>query len=188
MPALLGIGWRGYLEANKLHLAKDHPLVDQLGERFRSVNMPAIEEDLVPEPRIQQMKHSVFGPSHVEVDRHPVFLLLRIAKLLPILQIEIAKVVPARAGPLRHRVSFAAITLAVAFDFEPCGRLAQRGLGLAAGPKVRQIGKPERQLAFIERPYLTCWFASLVEFVKNGERFAPVTLAAEQPIAQFVID
>ena len=49
-------------------LAEDDALIDEPLERLRRREMPEIEEDLVPEPRIQEMQHGVLGAADVEID------------------------------------------------------------------------------------------------------------------------
>jgi hypothetical protein len=75
-------------------------------------------QDLVPEPRVQQVQDGVLDAADVQVDAagvtgargvraQPVALDLGVDEALVVLRVEVAQLVPARAGPLRHRVGLA---------------------------------------------------------------------------------
>ncbi len=123
-----------------LGLAQDHPLVDKLLEWLGSAHVAAVVEHLVPEPAVEQMKHGMLGAADIEVDRHPVAFELGIDEPLGVLGVDVAQVVPARAGPLGHRVGLADVAVGVV---DPVGRLAERRFGLAAGAKVVEVGQPD---------------------------------------------
>ena len=108
--------------AGELHLAEDHPLVHELAERLGMRDVAAVEEHLVPEPAVEQVEHGVLRAAHIEIDRHPGLLDLGIKKTIRVVGIEKAEVIPAGAGPLRHRVGLAAVAFAVAFNEEPVSR------------------------------------------------------------------
>ena len=59
----------------------------------------------------------MFASADVEIHRHPVPFLLWINELRGVLGIDEPQVIPARPGPLRHRVGF------------PSGRLVRNGIG-----------------------------------------------------------
>src|SRR5262249_20837711 len=98
--------------------------------------------------------------------------------------IEIAQVVPAGAGPLRHRVGLALGGAAAlgALAIYPIGRPRQRWLSVIGGGEITDFGKAKWQFAFRE------WDGAAPAAMDDGYRFAPITLAAEEPIAQLVID
>ena len=52
-------------------LAQDHPLVHQLLKRLGRADDAAVEEHLVPEPRVEQVQHRVLRAADVQIDRHP---------------------------------------------------------------------------------------------------------------------
>ena len=58
------------------------PLVDQLVERFLRSHDADIVQHLMPEPRIQQMKHRMLRAADIQIDRQP-FLLLLLASTVP---------------------------------------------------------------------------------------------------------
>ncbi len=58
----------------------DHALVEQALERLLGRHQAGIEQHLVPEPRVQEVQHRVLVAADVEVDRHPVLLLLGIPR------------------------------------------------------------------------------------------------------------
>ena len=97
--------------------------------------MAAVEEDLVPEPGVEEVQDGVFGPADVEVDGQPVFFDLPGRRRRRRFGVDEAEVVPARAGPLRHRVGFA---------FEP-GAVVGRGVEPLGGCVVeRRVGRALR--------------------------------------------
>ena len=59
-------------------LTQNDSLVDQSLERLRLRYITEIEQDLLPEPRVKQMKNRVLGPANVQIDAtrllapHPV--------------------------------------------------------------------------------------------------------------------
>ena len=51
--------------------AEDHTLVHELLEGLLGLHQIEVEEDLVPEARVEQVQHRVLGTADVEVDRQP---------------------------------------------------------------------------------------------------------------------
>ena len=91
-----------------LHIA----LVEQTGKRLAGADVPQVVEDLVPEARVEQVENGVLDAADVQVDAagaHPVALHLRGDERVRILRIQVAQVVPARPGPLGHRVRLAPV-------------------------------------------------------------------------------
>ena len=78
-----------------LHLAEDHALIDEALKGFRAGQIAPVKQHLVPEAGVEQMQHGMFSPADIEIDRQPVFHLLRVAKSTVVLRIKIAKIVPA---------------------------------------------------------------------------------------------
>ena len=150
---------------------------------------PRSNSTLCQKRAVEQVQHGMLRPADVEIDRQPVLRLCRIAERLVVVRIDVAQVVPARAGPLRHGVGLAAVALAVARDLDPVRRLAQRRLGLAASacsPPVRAGAAAARRASAARRRPVG--LPSLVQFVQDRERLAPVALPAEEPVAQLVVD
>ena len=108
--------------------------------------------------------------------------------------IEVAHLVPARAGPLRHRVRLAPVgpraVAEVELDLDPFVGTRQRRFGLrrlvvvanVRGAEVVDLGQQHRQRRLGHRDRQ----AGVV--VHDRERLAPVALPAEQPVAQAVGD
>ncbi len=94
-------------------LAEDHALVDELLKRLRHADDAAIVQHLVPEARIQEMQHGMLGAADVEIDWHPSLFDRRIDRRAIVFRIEKSQIVPARTGPLRHRVGLALVALAI---------------------------------------------------------------------------
>ena len=105
----VGVGVRRQLQ---------HALVDQPVERLGRRHVAQVEQHLVPEPRVQQVQHGVLDAADVQLDAaertvgvraHPVVLDLGVDQPLGVGRIQVAQLVPARAGPVRHRVRLAAV-------------------------------------------------------------------------------
>ena len=129
------------------------------------------------------MQHRVFRPADVQINRHPVSLFLCGENLLIILRIEIAKIIPARASPLRHGVRFTTSLESGLFvdDVHPIRSERKRRFRCPAWLEFLKIRQAQRKLAFVER--LECSIFKM----KNRNRFTPVTLTREEPIAQLVL-
>ena len=109
-------------------------------------------------------------------------------------RVEVAQFVPAAAGPLRHHVGVASVVLrAVAeieFDVGPPLQPIERALRIGelvvgierARREAVGLGQHQRQFAVGQAVRIA------VEVVDDRERLAPVSLAAEQPVAQLVGD
>ena len=164
-------------------LAEDHALVDEPHERFGRRDVAEIEQHLVPEPRVEQVQHRVLRAADVEIDRHPVFLLVLRDERAVVLRIDVAQVVPARAGPLRHRVrlAFGRAAALRTFRVDPVGRLRQRRLGVARRRVVLHLRQLQRQFALRHR------HRAVLLAMHDRNRLAPVPLPREQPVAQLVL-
>ncbi len=154
----------------------------------------------MPEPRVEQVQHGVLDPADVEVHSpaglagHPVPLDGRIDESGVVGRVEVAQVVPARPGPLGHRVGLAPVAArAVAEvdgDVDPAlgageGRFGWRG-GVVVGDDDRlerlELGELDRQRRVRQRQ------REAVVVVDDRERLAPVALPAEEPVPQLVRD
>ena len=181
----------------------DVALVEQPPERLLGGDLAQVVEHLVPEPGVQQVQDGVLDPADVQVDtagvarprgvpRHPVLLDLGRAEVLVVVRVQVAQVVPARAGPLRHRVRLAPVgphTVAqVQLDVHPVRSAAQRRLGLGVrvvrgiGLRcvVRDVGQLDGQLVVGQRD-------GAVLVPHDRERLTPVALPREQPVPQLVL-
>jgi len=92
-------------------LSEDEALIDEALEGFGGGEVAEIEENLVPEARIEQVEHGVLGAADVEVDpasfaarAHPVLLGFPADEAVVVPGIAEAEVVPAGSRPLRHGV------------------------------------------------------------------------------------
>ena len=137
----------------------------------------------MPEAGVEQMQHGVFRAADVEIHRHPVFFLRRIDHGGIVFRIDVAQVVPARAGPLRHGIRLAPRGAAAgrAGRPEPVGRARQRGLAVGRRAVVLHFGQAHGQVFFRHghHPALLA--------MQQRERLAPEALAAEEPVAQLVV-
>jgi hypothetical protein len=89
------------------------PWLTSLLERLGRGDVAEVVEDLVPEARVEQVQHRVLGAADVEVDAASSSALLLRPGRLGRCGVDVAQVVPARAGPLRHRVGLARARLPV---------------------------------------------------------------------------
>ncbi len=192
-PTLVGVSRR-----------EDVPLVVEALERLRRRDVAQVVEHLVPEARVQEVQHGVLDTAHVQIDeagrsgavaagaRSPVALDGAVDHRVLVRGVEVAQVVPARPGPLGHRVRLAAVRLRAVAQVElgedPLLGACQRRLGKCfrvvgdPGLEVDDVGEldGEHLLGHGDRP------VALV--VHDREGLAPVALPAEEPVAQLVRD
>ena len=124
-------------------LAEDEALIDQPLERLGRGDVAVIEEHLVPEPRVEQVQHGVFGAADVEIDAaglaavHPVTLGRFADETLRVARVAITQVIPARPRPLRHGVGLARGGVGIA---HPVGGLGEGGSPVPVGLKSSRSG------------------------------------------------
>ena len=168
-------------------ISLDQTLVKELLERLLGRDQPTVVEHLVPEARIEQMQNRVFHPADVEINRHPIRFFRGRPRLLIIVRIDKAQIVPARSRPLWHRIGLTHPGAAIRQgDHQPLiagtrqrvDHFGSSSLALRIGNRGQQhgqlIGGQGYQRAILHQ--------------HHGERFTPVTLAREEPIAQPVLD
>ena len=203
--AFLHLGGRHVLAAVVgVGVGLDHALVEQLVERLGRVHIAQVEQHLVPEARVQQVEHRVLDAADVQVHAagtavaavraHPVVVLVLLHHVLGVGRVEVAHVVPAGAGPVRHRVRVTIVGLRalaqVHRDLDPLLVAAQRRLRVGFGvlrveglrAVVGHVRQVDRQLLVRQQ------MRHAVLVVDDRERLAPVALTAEQPVAQTVAD
>ena len=71
----------------------DHTLVDEFLEGFLLLAHAQVEEELVPEARVDEMTGSMLAAAHVKVNVLPVFRCLLANKSLAVVGIHVAQVV-----------------------------------------------------------------------------------------------
>ena len=155
--------------AGVFRLSQDHPLIDQLLKRLGRADEAAIKKHLVPEPAVEQVQHGVLGPADVKIHGQPVSLLFRVPRQLVVVGVDVPQIVPARAGPLRHRVGLAPVFLGIS---DPLFRLAQGRLGLAGRFEVLELGQVEPAA-----PIPAIAMCAVVGIEHDRKRLAPVPLA-----------
>ncbi len=138
----------------------------------------------MPEARIEQVQHGVFGAAHVEVHRHPVFFLFQVPGLLLVMRVQVTQIIPAGAGPLRHGIGLAQAAASGfrVFVLQPVFSPGQGRLAVRGGLVVFQFGQQHGQLFFGDQAHRA------VLVVHQGEWFTPVALSGEEPVAQLVVD
>ena len=131
MPRRVGVG-----------VGLDVALVEQPVERLLRGHVAEVVQHLVPEAGVEQVQHGVLDAADVEVDAagvarrlraHPVALDLGVDEAVLVGGVEVAQLVPARTGPLRHHVQLAPVA---ASGRRPgrARRPASRRRGPAAAP------------------------------------------------------
>ena len=75
--------------------ALNHTLVHQFLERFFLATHSVVEEELVPEARIDEVSRGMLGTSHVEIHVLPVFISLFADQCLGVVRIHIAQIIGA---------------------------------------------------------------------------------------------
>ena len=167
-------------------LAKDQSLVDEFVKRLGRRHLAKVEQHLVPKARVQQMQHRVLRSANIQIDprcgivasrTHPVALRFVADKAVVVLRVEIAQIVPATAGPLRHGVGLSLLAVTGLAPFLGAGQGRVAGAGRL---EIGEIRRREWQVAFAQ--------AKVAALIPNDrKRLAPVALPAEQPVAQLVI-
>ena len=135
------------------------------------------------------MQHRVLRPSDIKIDRETRLLDGRIEELFVVPRIGEPQVVPARSGPLRHRVCLAFEPHAGRCRFpEPVGGcLGKHRLGSPRRFEVGHLGQQHRQRSLIIRLHQSGSLAIRVEFMPDRKRLTPIPLPREQPVTQAII-
>ncbi len=132
--------------------------------------------------RIHQVQDAVFCTADVHVGRQPFAHEFRVPRLLRILWREVAQEVPGRVEKVVTDVSFAPGWLPT----DGTGRVHKVGIGCerrntrAGWHPVLQIGQKYWQLVFGNRN------RAVFRAVNDRNRRTPVTLAADEPVAQTI--
>ena len=127
----------------------------------------------------------MLGAADVEVDRHPVLQLRRVGRTRRRSSGRCSAGSTSTTRPTAASCWSRAGSACRRCDVHPVGRLRQRRLGRAGRLEVVQVGQDQRQLATRRRRGPG---RSPSSTVQDRERLAPVALAAEQPVAQLVVD
>ncbi len=173
LPEVVLAGVGRLLEVRAL---EHHALRQQVLERLAELDQLQVAHHLGPEARVQQVQDRVLDAADVLVHRHPVVGAgthhpIRIGR------IAVAHEVPRRIDERVHRVRLAARGLAAlgAADVQEAGVLVQRVAGAVRDQVFRQH---HRQVLLGHRHH------AAVVAVDDGNRRAPVALAAHAPVAQ----
>ena len=183
----------------------DVTLVEEAVVGLGGGDVAQVEQDLVPEARVKQVQDGMLDAADVQVGAagdvaglgarpHPVGLVGRVDERLVVGRVDVAHLVPARAGPLRHRVGLAVVgpeaIAQVELDLDPLGGLAQRrlrgGVDVVGVVGARRVVGDLGQLDGQHRLGQGVDAAVLVPHDREG--LTPVALAGEEPVAQAVGD
>ena len=170
----------------------------QLAERLGVLDHSDVEQNLVPEARVEQVQNRVLGAPDVQVHGHPVVVGLLGEDLVVVAGVEVAEVVPARARPLGHRVGLASEPLAVPLEETPLecsaewalrgrrvgSRRAPAGAAAARSRRARWGGCSRSRYGSALRADRPAVSTGKVD----RDRLAPVALAREDPVPELVVD
>ena len=168
-----------------------HALVHQLLERLLLHAHANVEEELVPETGIDKVSRAMLGAAHVEVYVLPILHRLFAEIGFVVAGVHIAQIISARACKARHGAQLQGeyglvVNLRglhhLAVLLVPCPHRGVSQWGLACGGRleVLHLGQQQRQALF-------GYGVGSVILVVDGERLAPVALAAEDGVAQTVV-
>jgi len=158
---------------------ENHALVEEFLQRFVGRDEAEVEQDVdacgvrgygsaikicehifaafalhtfVPEAAVEQVKHGVFGTTHIEVDRHPVLFKFLGEEGIAVAGVDVAEVIPAGACPLRHGVRLADTLAAVLVGhLEPFGGVGERGLSAVTRLVVLEFRQEYRKFGIVHR-------------------------------------
>ena len=157
-------------------LVLHHALAQQVDEGLVDVAQAQVAADLGPETRVEQVENGVLDSADVVVDAHPVVRAVLVEGQLRVVRVDVAQVIPARAGKGVHRVGLATGRLAAAGARRLVERLA---LGeRLAGSKVEVLGQTHRELVGGNG------HDAAVLAVHHGDGVAPIALTGDEPVTQ----
>ncbi len=137
----------------------------------------------------------MLGPADVKIDAgsdfaaradcgsHPIAFGRFAAECLGILRVQVTQIIPATARPLRHGVGFADRAIR---KIDPFFGTSERRPAIGCRLIIFERGRDDRELRFRQRFMIHAAVGIL--FPNDRKRLAPITLPAEQPIAQLIID
>ncbi len=172
--------------------------MDELGEWLGVPDDTEVEENLVPEAGVQEVQYRVLAAADVEVDGHPFVVAARAPGFGVVAGVEVTQVVPARAGPLRHRVRLPRVPASVLQEEAPVAGARQRSRRVGAGLEVLEVRQLERKRALgdgdrsvVVDHGRSIWPARVTiaghgEVNRNG--LTPVPLPREDPVAHAIGD
>ncbi len=159
-------------------MVEHHPLREQFGERLIHRHQIHVTHDFGPKSGVQQMQNCMFNAANVLVHAtsHPVLRAVAYHGVC-IVWVAVAHEIPRRVHEGIHGVCFAFGRLGAcwATDVQKRSRFVQR---VAAAVRHKVLRQDHGQVFFWHR------HCAAVVAVNDGDRRAPVTLAADAPVAQ----
>ena len=169
----------GVLDAvNEVAATLNHSLVYKFAEWLGLAHIAVVIEEFVPETAVDQVACGVLGTAHIKVNLTPVFVGFLAHEGLVVVGIHIAQIVGAGTCKARHGVKLQRTAVAC----HPILGASQWWLAGLGWQELVDLWKLQRQFALVKR----LWLSVLV--VVDGEGLAPVALAAEDGVAQAVVD
>ena len=160
---------------NEVGATLNHTLVDKFLEGFVFAADAEVKEEFVPEAGVDEVACAVFRTADVKIHVLPVRVGLLGDQRVIVLRIHIAQIVRAGARESGHGAVFARIAIV-----SPVLGACQRRLACFGGQELIYFGKHNRQFGLGDG-------IGHSVLVIDRERLTPVTLAAEDGIAQTVV-
>ena len=95
----------------EIRASLDHTLIDQFSERFLLAHITKVEEELVPETRVDKVTCSMLSSTDIEVHITPVLVRFASYQHLRVMRIHITEIVGAAASKSRHGAQLDRIAL-----------------------------------------------------------------------------
>ena len=176
---------------DEVRTALNHTLVNELLERLFLHAYTEVEEEFVPETGVDQVTRRMFRTADIQIDVLPIFVRLFRYQRLVVVRIHIAEVISRRTGKARHGIQFERedgliINQTILYHFaflyvpSPFCRMTQWRFSALGRFELAYLRQFERELVFINH-------IRHAILVVNRKRFAPITLAREDGIAQTII-
>ena len=169
----------------------NHTLVHQFLERLFLATHAQVEEELVPEARVDEVTRGMLRTTHVEIHVLPVFVGLLRHQSLFVFRVHIAQIVGAAAGKTGHGVQFQREDGLLVYFCHISDAVRRRVprpfLGMSQWRLSVLGGLILVNLRQLQWQTLLGNHIGHAVLVIHRERFAPVALAREDGIAQTVV-
>ena len=158
-----------------------HALSQQVAERFIIINQACVTQNLYKEAGIQQMQNSMLNTADILVYRTPIVIEFLVKRHLVVVCVGITQIIPGGAQEGVHGIGFTGCVstafraFAVNEFFGGCQRR------FSTGSKAYVLRQTNRQLVFRNQNLAT------MRAIDDRNRSAPITLTADQPIAQTIV-
>ena len=168
-----------------------HTLIDEFLERLFHVAHTEVEEELVPEARVDEVTRCVLRTANVEVNVLPVFGSLRREQGFVVVRVHVAQIIGAGASEARHRAELQGedghvVDSGAVDNAIRCG-VPRPTLGVTKWRFTGLSGLIGLHLRQLQRQALGGNHIGHVVLVVHREWLTPVALAREDGVAQTVV-